>query len=156
MLDGQWETGIPLAAGKTTLKLPSDNPGELSLTVRRLSTSEEGHRGPLSSGEDQDGHWKTYLGSMQVKLKGKTIEFPSAMITPLNEPHWVRVQTDGGKLYIIIDGLDAAASYRAIFTVDNGIITQRLVAQGEFSHQIWERTQYHDDFDDHPERYKNM
>ena len=89
---------------------------------------------------------------MQINLKGQTLKFPAAMVTPLNEPHRLKVQIDGEEVYIIIDGLDAAASYRAIFTVDNDFITQRLVALGEFPHQIWERTIYHDEFDEHPER----
>jgi hypothetical protein len=152
MLDEQWASGLPLAVGKTKLKLPSEIPGEVDLAVQRLRPDLVDHGGPLSSGEDQDGLWRTYLASMQVNVKGQTIDFPKAMVTPLNEPHWLRLQIDGKKLYIIIDGLDGAASYRTIFTVDNGLITQRLVAQSEFPNQIWERTIYHDEFDEHPER----
>ena len=152
LLDGNWESGLALAVGTTTLKLPSSTPGEVSITIQTLRPDQGDHGGPLSSGEDQDGHWKTCVRGLQISLKGQTLKFPAAMVTPLNEPHRLKVQIDGEKVYIIIDGLDAAASYRAIFTVDNKFITQRLVALGEFPHQIWERTIYHDEFDEHPER----
>ena len=121
MLDGEWGSGLPLAVGKTNLKLPYEAPGEVSLTVQKNRSGHIGQGGPWSFGEDQGGLWKTQLGSMQVSLAGPTIQFPEAMVTPLNEPHWLRLQVNGRKLYIIIDGLGAGASYRAIFTVDNGI-----------------------------------
>jgi hypothetical protein len=147
---------LPLVLGNNRLQLPSGTPGEVSLIVRALGPGEADHGGPASSGEDQDGHWKSCVASMQLTLGEKLVEFPKAMVTPVCEPHWGQVQVVAGKVYIIIDGLDAAASYRAIFTVDKGLITERLIAHGEFPHQIWERTQYYDDFDEHSERYNNM
>lgn len=84
------------------------------------------------------------------------MKFSPIMIEHLPEPHWLRMLPREAVIYIIIDGGDAAGSYRAVFTVRGGIVVERLVAHGEFRHEIWERTMYHDDFDEHPERYKNM
>jgi hypothetical protein len=151
MLDGQPTTGRQLDIGHAILKLPSNMPGEVSLTVEALRPDQWDHTGPLSSYEDQDGHWKSCLSNLRVSMRGQSIDFPKGMIKSLNEPHWVSARAVGKKLFIIIEGLDGAASYRAIFTIENSRITQRLVACGEFSHEIWERTQYHDDFDEHPD-----
>jgi hypothetical protein len=94
--------------------------------------------------------------AISLSIEGRPIAFSSQVIAPLLEPHWVQLKRDGARSYLIIDGLDAAASYRAVFTIENGFVQQRLIAHGEFPHVIWERTIYHDDFDLHPDQYKNM
>ena len=157
ILDSAWDSGQPLDVGITTLKLRPGGQDSVSLNVRKFGPHEVNHGDPFWFGEDEDAPpRKTCVEGMQLTIKGQTIHFPKTMVASLYEPHWLRVQVDGRKVYLIIDGLDAADSYRAIFTVENGLFTQRVLAHGEFSHQIWERTVYHDDFDEHPERYKNM
>jgi hypothetical protein len=94
--------------------------------------------------------------AINLSIEGRSIAFSSQVIAPLLEPHWAQLRRDGKRTYLVIDGLDAAASYRAIFTIENGFVQQRLIAHGEFKQEIWERTVYHDDFDLHPDRYKNM
>jgi len=102
------------------------------------------------------GSPKTRLTALTIAISGKRLECGTEMLATLTEPHWLSAATAGEKRYVIIAGRDAGESYIAVFTIEGGWISERLVAHGEFRHQIWNRTIYHDDIIQHPERYKDM
>jgi hypothetical protein len=157
LLDASFGVSHSLKLGSTRLAINSEQPAAILITVSKFPPSQINHGTGLWFEEDtQDPPRRTYLSSLVIVSKGTSIRFTQDMISPLVEPHWVDFKRDGAKSYVTIDGLDAGDSYRAIFTVENGLILQRLIAHGEFTHEVWERTIYHDDFAEHPDRYKNM
>lgn len=119
-----------------------------------------------ASGNSTTAHWFGYdssappdrsrLTSLEVRSGATLVKFDDSMLAPLAEPHWITLQERSDCLYLQVNGLDAANSYIAIFTITKGRISERLIASGEFRHEVWERTIYHNDFDEYPDRYKNM
>jgi hypothetical protein len=105
---------------------------------------------------DEISLFTSEVNKIHLTVEGQSVAFSEQAIGSLIDPHWYQIKRNGTQTYLVIDGLDAAASYRAVFTIENGSVQQRLIAQGEFGHETWERTIYHDDFILHPDRYKNM
>ena len=99
---------------------------------------------------------KSRLDALTISVSGTKVRCEPAMIAPLIDPHWIRIAAASNRIYVSIDGGDASGSYTAVFTVVSGRIAERLIAQGEFHHEVWERTIYHNDFAQHPDWYKNM
>jgi hypothetical protein len=157
VLDANSNLNHELKVGEKRFELNSRPLVVASVTVANFSQNEINHGNGIWFGEDLEGpRRRTYLKALKIVVEGHDVEFTRSMISPLVEPHWLGISMDGVKLYVTVDGLDAGDSYRAIFTVKGGLIVQRLIAHGEFTHEIWERTIYHDDFLEHPEKYKNM
>jgi hypothetical protein len=105
---------------------------------------------------DEISTFTSEVSEIHLTVDGVSIILPRESISLLVDPHWWKIERAGTRVYLVLDGLDGAASYRTIFTVENGSLRERLVSEAEFSHQTWERTAYHDDFILHPEHYRNM
>lgn len=110
--------------------------------------------------EDDCGMWGVDCGDpiysvqrLTLKLNGKKVHFPHKFVADLSHVSFVEIKGVKGGVEILLRGGDASGSYAAEFLVTKKRLVQRIVRDGEFPTEIWEKTVIGNDLLDHPERY---
>lgn len=73
---------------------------------------------------------------------GANVFLPFTSYWDLTNPRNLSLTANGDAAVLVIDGGDAATSYRATLTFENGFLRRRKVVHGEFPDNAWEETTY--------------
>ena len=99
-------------------------------------------RGGFHWGGDDTEIPKALVISVQTWVGGDKIFILTSAYADLGDPRSVSLEATRNGCVIKIDGGDAAGSYSAILSIDNGNILRRRVISGEFPDKVWEETTY--------------
>ena len=87
---------------------------------------------------------KTLIGAVEVKVNTEQVFVPFSAFADLGNPRTVQIEGRKGddRFAVIVIGGDAATSYKATLEFRKGFLLERIVRNGEFPAESWERTIY--------------
>jgi hypothetical protein len=82
---------------------------------------------------------------IEIYYRGKRIDVPRSVYADLANVDTLAVETRKRGCVVLVEGGDAADSYRLTIKVTGEHVDSRDLRDGEFPDNYWEKTIYHDD-----------
>lgn len=119
------------------------NGAPLKIEVRKLKIpSRYPYAHAFMWGGDEVKMPKTVITAIEIFSGTEKIYVPLSAYGDLGDPSQVSLERTRKGFQIMIQGGDAAGSYKAVLVFNNENIERRKVTHGEFSNEVWEETTY--------------
>ena len=120
----------------------TEHVGNLKVIVKTSKTAsglfKEGFRW---GGEDAMAPM-TLITSIVVQSGANKLFVPLSAYSDLGDPHRISLRISAAGFKLAIAGGDAGVAYNAVLVFEQGWLTRRRVAHGEFPDEAWEETKY--------------
>ncbi len=116
--------------------------GDLKVTVKTSKTAGGLFKGGFRWGGEDAMAPLSLITSIVVQSGADKLFVPLSAYSDLGDPRRLSLKTSAAGFELVIAGGDAGVAYNAVLVFEQGWLTRRRVAHGEFPDEAWEETKY--------------